>query len=293
MNESMTLGFVGLGIMGRRMAANLLDDGADLVVYNRTKAKADPLVEQGATWADTPADLARRVDLLFTMVANPEAVRQVALGPDGFLDALKPGTLWADCSTVNPSFTRTMADEARERDIRFVDAPVAGTKGPAEEGALLFLVGGEEADVDVCRPYFEVMGREVVHIGGQGMGTALKMVVNMLLGTSMVAFSEALALGQSLGIDRKQLVDTLIGSPVVAPFLEYKRSKIEEGEYEPDFPLKWMLKDMHLAALTGYEEGTALPTENAAKEVFALAARQGWSEQDFAAVYELLNDQAD
>jgi 3-hydroxyisobutyrate dehydrogenase-like beta-hydroxyacid dehydrogenase len=289
----MRIGFIGLGLMGSRMAANLLRRaGYDLVVYNRTRAKADSVLDLGATWAETPAQLGEQVDLLFTMLAHPEAVRQTALGDQGFLDALPSGALWVDCSTVNPSFSRAMAEQAQERGIRFLDSPVAGTLGPAAEGELLFLVGGDAEDIEACRPLLEVMGRKVVHVGGHGQGTGLKMVFNLLLGEAMLAFSEALVLGQSLGIPRDSLLDALLGSAVVAPFLKGKRQKVAAGQYEAEFPLKWMRKDLHLASLTGYEEGIALPAVNAVKEIFALAVGDGRGEQDFSAIYQFMADES-
>lgn len=284
------IGFIGLGIMGSRMAANLQEQGHDLVVYNRTRKKADALVAGGATAAASPADVAGQVDVLFTVLSDPQAVEETALGPDGFLDQLSPGALWVDSSTVNPSFSRRMARAARERHVRFVDAPVAGTKGPAEKGELLFLVGGDAADVEQCQPYFDVMGRQTLHLGETGNGAAMKMVANLLLGQAMVAFSEALVFGQAMGLSREMLFDLLLNSAVVAPFVAGKRAKIESDDYEADFPLRWMHKDLHLVSTTAYEEEVALPSGNIAKELFALAERRGLGGEDFSAIYRLFED---
>ena len=284
----MEIGFIGLGIMGSRMAVNLLKCGYPLTVYNRTPEKAEPLLAKGAAWAEDPASLAGDVDILFTILANPEAVREVALGPSGFLDHLRPGTIWVDSSTVNPSFSKIMAQEAHERRVHFVDAPVAGTKGPAEQAQLIFLAGGDPQDLQACQPFFDAMGKQTVHLGPNGMGTAAKMVVNLLLGEAMLAFSEALVLGQSLGIPLQGLMNLLVGGPVAAPFTAGKRAKIENSQYEPEFPLKWMRKDLQLVSLSGYEQGVALPTVNAAREICTLAERQGWGELDFSAIYDFL-----
>ena len=284
----MEIGFIGLGIMGSRMAVNLLKCGYPLTVYNRTPGKAEPLLAKGAAWAEDPASLAGDVDILFTILANPEAVREVALGPSGFLDHLRPGTIWVDSSTVNPSFSKIMAQEAHERRVHFVDAPVAGTKGPAEQAQLIFLAGGDPQDLQACQPFFDAMGKQTVHLGPNGMGTAAKMVVNLLLGEAMLAFSEALVLGPSLGIPLQGLMNLLVGGPVTAPFTAGKRAKIENSQYDPEFPLKWMRKDLQLVSLSGYEQGVALPTVNAAKEIFTLAERQGWGELDFSAIYDFL-----
>jgi 3-hydroxyisobutyrate dehydrogenase/glyoxylate/succinic semialdehyde reductase len=225
------------------------------------------------------------------MLAHPEAVQEMALGTEGFLEGMAPGSLWIDCSTVHPSFSRQMAEEAMARMVRFLDAPVAGTKGPAASGQLTFLVGGDAADVEACRPMLEVMGSRVVHAGGHGQGTSLKMVVNLLLAQGMLAFAEGLVLGQSLGLDRELLFKVLLGGPVAAPFTASKREKIEGGEYEADFPLRWLHKDLQMAGIAAFEQGVALPATSLAKEVYGLAARLGMADLDFSAVYRLLSEE--
>lgn len=284
------IGFIGMGIMGSRMAANLQKNGHKLAVYNRTASKAQKLSAGGATVADSPAGLAGQVDVLVTMVANPQAVQGVALGANGFLDQLKPGSIWIDCSTVNPSFARHMAAEASRRTLRFLDAPVAGSKGPAASGDLIFFVGGDEKDIQECDPYFSAMGQKTIRVGDAGSGAALKMVFNLLLGNAMAAFAEAMSLGRSLGLSQERLFETLIGSPVLAPFIAHKKDKISTGNYDADFPLRWMQKDLHLATLSGYENETALPLTNAVKEMYAQAIGHGLAELDFAAIYRLMND---
>jgi 3-hydroxyisobutyrate dehydrogenase-like beta-hydroxyacid dehydrogenase len=284
----MEVGFIGLGIMGSRMAANLLARGFSLAVHNRTAAKAEELVRQGACWAEGPAAAAAKADILVTMLADPEAVRTMALGEGGFLAALRPGALWIDCSTVDPSFSRRMAQEARGRRVRFLDAPAAGTKGPAEAGQLVFFVGGAAGDLQEARPLLQAMGRSVLHVGENGMGTSLKMVVNLMLGQAMAAFAEALRLGEALGLGKEKLLDTLLGGAVAAPFLSGKRQKVLAERFEPEFPLKWMAKDLHLAAQTAFDCGAVLPCGAAAKELYALAAAHGWGEQDFSAIYGFL-----
>lgn len=288
----MKVGFIGLGIMGSRMAANLQKNGVELVVHNRTKAKADALLAGGATWAETPAGVARQVSVLFTMLGDPEAVLSSALGEDGFLDSLPAGSLWVDCSTVNPSFTRTMANHATGRDLRFVDAPVAGTKQPAESGELLFLAGGAAEDIDMARPYFQAMGRAVQHVGGTSAGTSLKVVVNKLLAEAMLSFAEAVTLGESLGIPRASLLEMLPNTAVAAPFLAGKAQKIAAADFEADFPLQWMQKDLQLAAVTAYEQGVSLPLTNVAKEIYALARQKGHADEDFSAIYRFISEPA-
>jgi 3-hydroxyisobutyrate dehydrogenase-like beta-hydroxyacid dehydrogenase len=285
----MPIGFIGLGIMGSRMAANLQEAGHELVIYNRTREKAQALIQAGAQWCDTPALLAGKVDILFTMLAHPEAVSQVAFGNYGYLENMKPNAIWVDCSTVNPSFAKAMAAEAQKRRIRYVDAPVLGTKKPAREGQLVFFAGGAKEDVESLKPFFEVMGKAVRHVGEQGMGASFKMVVNLLVAQNVVIFSEAVALGRALGFSKKMLFDMLLDGPLAAPYLSVKRPKFEDGNFEADFPLKWMHKDLHLVALTAYEKGVALPTTNVAKEVFLQAKQSGLGEKDFAAIFDYLS----
>jgi 3-hydroxyisobutyrate dehydrogenase-like beta-hydroxyacid dehydrogenase len=282
----MKIGFIGLGIMGSRMAANLQKHGNSLVVFNRTRAKAEPLLGPHGTFSDSPAKLAEQVDVLFTMLAHPGAVEQAALGADGFLNHLRPNALWVDCSSVNPSFSKKMAAEAARREVHFVDAPVTGSAAPAAEGKLIFWVGADTADLEKIRPLLLCMGNKIVHAGGHGMGTSIKMVVNLLLGTGMAAFAEAMALGEGLGLSSKMLFDFLLGTPAVAPFLALKREKIESGNYEAEFPLRWMQKDMHLATVSAYESDVAIPLTNVAKEIYRFAMRGGHDAEDFSAICE-------
>ncbi|MDB6094403.1 MAG: 3-hydroxyisobutyrate dehydrogenase/glyoxylate/succinic semialdehyde reductase [Verrucomicrobia bacterium] len=290
----MKIGFIGLGIMGSRMAANLQRHGHALVVHNRTREKADALLSGGATWADSPAALATQVEIIFTMLAPTQSVVNAALSEDGFLSKLAPGRLWVDCSTVAPTFSRSMAEEAKVRGIRFLDAPVSGSRSPAALGTLVFWVGGAAADLKACRPLLECMGSQVVHCGGTGAGTSLKIVMNQLLGTGMAAFAEALVLGESLGLSREVLLEALIGGAAAAPFLKLKRERIEKGNYEPaDFPLRWLQKDLHLATTSAYHTGVAMPVTNAAKEIYRLAIRAGRGDADFSALYAYLAEQRD
>jgi 3-hydroxyisobutyrate dehydrogenase/glyoxylate/succinic semialdehyde reductase len=182
-----------------------------------------------------------------------------------------------------------MAEKARERGIRFVDAPVTGSKSYAAEAKLTFWVGGATADLESCRPLLECMGDRVIHCGGQGMGSSLKMVMNQMLGTVMAAFSEGLVLGETLGLPRKVLLDALLDGAAGAPFLKLKRGRIETGNYEAaDFSLRWLHKDLHLAAVSAYDSGVAMPVTNAAKEAYGLAVRGGRGDEDFSAIYAFL-----
>lgn len=286
----MKIAFIGLGIMGSRMARNLQKAGHDLKVYNRTKEKADELLKNGAQWADSPAEAGKEADIVFTMLENPEVVEELATGNEGFLNAMTEGSLWIDSSTVNPSFSKRMAGVATSKNIRFLDAPVSGSKKPAEEAQLLFLVGGEKEDFEKAKPLFDKMGKDAVHIGENGKGSAMKIMINQLLGQSMLAFSESLNLGMAMGIDKKMGLDILLKTPVTAPILDVFRYRIENNDYEPNFPLKHLQKDLHLFTETAYELGQPSPLTNTAKEVYGLAKHKKMADLDFAAVFKFLNE---
>lgn len=288
--KDLKIGFIGLGIMGSRMAMNIHKADFALTVYNRTASRAAELLAAGAKWGETPAEVAEQSDILITMLSTPEAVRETAIGPAGFLPRMGQGSLWMDCSTVDPAFSGEMNRQASDRGIRFLDAPVAGTKGPAESGDLLFLLGGETGDVASCQDLLDAMGKKTLHLGGHGHGARMKMLINGLLAQSMLAFAEALTLGEAMGLEQAQVMDVLLATPVTPAFLNGVRPKLETGDYEPNFPLKWMQKDLHLAASTAYSHGVSMPSLNTAKETFALAKRAGFAELDFSSIYRFLAD---
>jgi 3-hydroxyisobutyrate dehydrogenase-like beta-hydroxyacid dehydrogenase len=285
----MKIAFLGLGIMGGGMAANLLRAGHSLAVWNRTVEKAAPLAELGARIAASPAGAVSGAQVVITMLSTPEAVEATALGENGFLPAMQPGALWMDSSTVGPSFSRRMAKEASARGVRFVDAPVTGSKDAAADGRLRFLVGASPSQLEEIRPLLEKMGNIIVHAGEMGMGSSIKLVFNLIVAQSMLAYAEGLALGQALGFSREKLLELTLGSPQVPPLLSLKRARMENDEYgDADFPLQWMQKDLHLSSLTGYEAGVPMPQTNAAKEVFRLAMCAGLGEEDFSAIVRFI-----
>lgn len=284
----MKIGFIGLGIMGSRMAANLQAAGHELVLYNRTAAKATPLVNKGAILKDSPSAVAEEVEMIITMLAHPSAVRTVALGTAGFLASLKAGAVWMDCSTVNPSFSKEMAQVANQRQVAFLDAPVAGSKNQAAAAQLVFFLGGEEKVVDKVTTLTAVMGKKSIHVGGNGMGSALKIVVNQQLATSMIAFGEGMALGESLGLSQSLLFDVLLGGPVVPPYLSFKRAKMEKEDYDVEFPLRWIQKDLQMASQTAYETGVAMPLTGISKDCYQMAMNAGRGELDFSSMYSFL-----
>lgn len=284
----MKIGFIGLGLMGSRMATNIQKNGYELVVYNRSWQKMEKFVQEGAVAGQSPAELAEKVDVLFTMLSSPSIVEKMAIGEKGFLSSIKTNSIWIDCSTVNPSFSRKMADMAGSLGVRFIDAPAAGSIGPAQRGELTFFVGGSLNDLKSVENLLLCMSKKIVHVGENGMGSSMKMVNNTLLGLSMISFCEALALGEEMGITKEMLLDTLLEAPVTAPYLSTKREKFEKNSFDPEFSLKMINKDFHLVAQTAFEKGIAMPTTNAAKEIYSLCQRLGLGEEDFSAIYKLL-----
>jgi len=285
----MNVSFIGLGIMGSRMARNLLKhEGITLTVFNRSPEAMESLKDAGARTASSARDAVADADVVFTMLSAPEAVESVAFGKEGFVDAMAENALWVNCSTVNPSYTRECAQRAQARGLRFLDAPVAGTKMPAETGELTFLLGGESDDVEHVRPLLEHMGQKILHVGESGQGSAFKMLVNALLAQNMLVYSETALLGEKLGFSRNFLMDTLPNLPVTAPFLKGKAGLIKDADYDAQFPLELMLKDLHLLDLTAYEEKQPLFLAGLAKSVYGQANSAGHGRDDFAAVFDYL-----
>ncbi len=284
-----TIGFIGLGVMGSRMASNLQKAGYPIVIYNRTKEKAQDLINKGAKWVNTPKELGNHADIIITMLSTPQAIKEIATGKSGLLYGIKKNSLWINSSTVNPSFTKEMEILAQNHQLRYLDAPVAGTKDPAQKGELVFLVGGDHENIKEATPLFEIMGKKILNLGEVGKGAAMKMLVNQLLGQSIVAFAEAMVMGEAMGLEKETLFNVLLNTPVVAPVITALRSKIENKDYEVNFALKWIQKDLHLSSVSAYEQGIATPSLNASKEVFAMAKQHGFGNHDFTAVYEYLN----
>ena len=285
----MKITFIGLGIMGSRMAQNLLKNGIDLTVANRSSEPVETLVADGASSANSYAEAVREADIVFSMLSTPEVVESVFLGEGDALNSMQKGSIWVDCSTVNPSFSQKMASISANHGIRFVDAPVAGTKPHAAMAELVFFAGGDKADLAQIDPFLQHMGKKVMHVGEAGKGATFKMLVNSLLAQSMLVFAETLKFGEKMGLDKDFLLDTLPNLVVSAPFTKFKAEMIRADNYEVQFPLEWMQKDLHLATSTAYEVGQTLYMANVAKELYNSAKNQGLGREDFSAIYKVFN----
>ena len=284
----MKIGFIGLGIMGSNMASNLAKNNVNLTVYNRTPKDFETFGNSNITIADSIKNAVKDADIVFSLLSTPKVVEDVFFGDEGALNSMKKNAIWADCTTVNPSFSSIAFREAEKYAIRFLDTPVSGSKIPAENAELIFLVGGEEKTLNEIQPYLNMMGNKVLHIGDIGKGASFKMLVNMMLAQSMLVFSEAILLGEKMGISKDFLLDTVPNLIVSAPFTKSKAQAIKNDNYEVQFPLEWMHKDLHLAALTAYEHNQPLYLANLAKELYASANQNGMGRDDMSAIYKFL-----
>lgn len=285
----MKVTFLGLGIMGSRMAANLLKNNVELTVFNRSDEPVEKLKVKGAKTADSFSDAVKDADIVFTMLSTPGVVLKVMFGENGCIRAMKKNALWVDCTTVNPSFSKESEKEARRLKIRFMDAPVAGSSPQAESASLTILAGGAKNDFDEVETLLSFMGEKVVHVGEVSKGTALKMLVNTMLGESMLIFSETVSMGEKIGFSKDFLLDTLPDLPVIAPFTKAKAKLIRDENFDARFPLEWMLKDFNLALKTAEENGLKPRMAGLARDIFHEANEKGLSRQDFAAVYQHLS----
>lgn len=267
------------------MAANLQKAGYELVVYNRTTEKAAELVNKGAKLAESPAALAKEVEVLFTMLSTPGVVRETA---EAFLPHLTEGSFWVDVSTVNPSFSREMSTLSGEYKVHFVDAPVAGSKAPAAAGELLFLTGGTEEVLKEIVPLLGVMGKKTLFLGKPGNGANVKMLINLMLAQSMATFSEAMSLGKAMGLPEKQLLNILTATPVVAPVMNLLKERLLAGDFDVNFPLKWIHKDVMLALDTASELGVSMSSLEQTEALYKEALDENLGDLDFSAIYQYL-----
>src|SRR5258706_2152163 len=249
------IAFLGLGQMGAPMARRLLQAGHELTVWNRTPDRAEPLAAGGAAVAGSPAEAGAGAEFAITMVATPEALQEVVLGENGLANALGPGQVYIDMSTVGPDTVGLIAARLPE-GVAIVDAPVRGSVGQATEGKLEVFVGARDDDFERVRPILESLG-SVTHVGGPGAGASMKLVANLALGASITAVGEALALGEALGLGRAPLLNMLEGSQL-GPAVRAKRANIEAGHYPPNFKLPHPAKDLRLVAQAGEGAGPDL-----------------------------------
>ena len=282
------IGFVGLGIMGRPMARNLIREGYDLVVFNRSPQKAEELRREGADAADSPAEVARACSVVITMLPGPPEVEAVIAGEDGLLAGAREGTLLVDMSTSSPALARDLASAARRRGVGMLDAPVSGGDVGAEEGTLSIMVGAEEEDFERAKPLFEVLGDTVVHVGEAGAGQVTKACNQIVVAVVMEAVSEALVLGSKGGVAPEKILEVLSGGLAANRVMEVKREKFLSHDCTPGGKVEFHHKDLGIALATGREHGVALPATALVDQMFAALMAKGRGGWDHAALITLL-----
>jgi len=282
------LGFVGLGVMGGRIARRLLASGHRVTGYNRTKAKAKWLLDAGLQWAGSPRAVAQAVDVVLTMLTDTAALQAVARGPDGILEGLGPGKIYIDMSTVSPAASRELAQDAVRRGAHMLDAPVSGSVSTLEEGKLSIMVGGDRAAFERVKPILHDIGPTVNYVGGNGQAVLMKIATNLSLAVQMLAFSEGVALAEKGGIPRETAVAVLLNSVIASPMLKYRGPFVLRMPDEAWFDVTMMQKDLSLALELGRQTSVPLPTTAVTNEWLSAARSMGLSRQDFAAVCDVI-----
>lgn len=283
------VGWIGLGLMGAPMAHNLLRAGFPVTVWNRTQAKAEPLVRAGAKLAANPREVAAEADVLITIVSDPPALEEVLFGANkqegtGAFESLRPGSVLIDSSTVSPDLARRVAAACAEKRIDFLDAPVTGGTWGAEKGELVFMVGGRADVLDRVKPVLEAMGKKFFLLGPNGAGQTVKLGMNMLLALEVDALVEALALVTASGVPAEGLIEVLQSSMGRSPLLDVKTPLIVKNEFPASFPLRLMHKDMRLALELAREHGVKLPAAEAAYATYTAVKNSSPDDPDFSAV---------
>jgi len=286
------LGFVGLGVMGSRMVKRLLDAGENVTGYNRTKSKAQWLIDAGMKWAETPRAAAEAADVVISMVTNTEALQAIASGPDGVLAGLGSGKIYVDMSTVSPAASRELAAQVKAKGAQMLDAPVSGSVSTLEEGKLSIMVGGDRAAFERASPILEKIGPKVTHVGGNGLAVSMKIATNLSLAVQMLAFSEGVLLAEKSGIKRETAVEVLLNSVIASPMVKYRGPFVLKMPDEAWFDVNMMQKDLLLALEMGRELNVPLPTTSMTNEMLTAARGMGLEKKDFAALFEVLAQMA-
>jgi 2-hydroxy-3-oxopropionate reductase len=286
------VGFVGLGIMGAPMAANLLEAGHDLVVHNRTRTKAEQLMQYGALVADSPREVAELSDISITMLPGPFQVEEVVARADGLLEGAKEGSLIVDMSTSSPHLAQELARTARERGVGMLDAPVSGGDVGARNGTLSIMVGGEEGDFERARPLFEVMGETVIHVGGAGAGQVVKACNQIVVALVIEAVAEALVLGSKAGVKPEKTIEVLSGGLAANKVMEVKRDKFLEHDFEPGGKAEFHRKDLGIALEAGREYGVPLPVTAVVCQMFETLMAKGRGGWDHSSLLTIIEDLA-
>jgi 2-hydroxy-3-oxopropionate reductase len=284
------VGFIGLGIMGKPMAKNLLEAGHELVVYNRTREKAEELASEGATVAGSPKEVAERSDVIITMLPDSPQVAEVLAGENGVLEGIREGALIVDMSTISPVVTEELSEKAKEKGASMLDAPVSGGDVGAIEGTLAIMVGGSEEDFERALPLFEVMGGTVTHVGPSGTGQVVKAANQIVVALTIEAVSEALVLGSKGGVAPEKILDVLGGGLAGNKVMELKREKLLGHSFDPGFRIELHHKDLGIALAAGREYGVTLPVTAIVDQMLETLKMRGKGDRDHSAILTLIEE---
>ncbi len=282
------LGFVGLGTMGSRVAKRLLDAGHAVTGYNRTKAKAQWLLDAGMKWADSPRAVAQSSDIVFSMVTNTAALHAIALGDDGILAVLTRGKVYVEMSTVSPAASRELAAQVAAKGAAMLDCPVSGSVVTLEQGQVSLMVGGDAAAFEKIKPILLNIGPKVNHVGANGLAVTMKIAVNLSLAVQMLALSEGVLIAEKSGIARETAVAVMLNSVIASPMVKYRGPFVLKLPDEAWFDVNMMQKDMLLALELGRQLDIPLPTTAVTNEMLTAARGMGLAKEDFAVVFQAL-----
>ena len=282
------LGFIGLGSMGSRIAKRLLVAGHRVSGYNRTRTKAESLIQAGMQWKDSPREVAQAADITLSMVRDSAALSSVADGPDGILAGLSAGKIYVDMSTVSPSLTRDLAGRVAAAGAQMLDAPVSGSIPAVEAGTLVIYVGGSEDALEKARPVFEALSQKIIHVGENGQAITTKIAINLNLPTQLISLFEGLLLAERSGVPRATALDSLLNSVAASPAMKYRAPLILNMPEEVWFSAAMMQKDLRLALELGKELGVELRTVELAQEMLSKAVDLGWGDEDFAVLFRVV-----
>ncbi|MEY9964370.1 3-hydroxyisobutyrate dehydrogenase-like beta-hydroxyacid dehydrogenase [Streptacidiphilus sp. MAP12-16] len=283
-----TIGFIGLGAMGGRMAGRLVAAGHEVYGTNRTASKAAGLIERGLRWRDTPRDVAEAASVIVSMVADDTALDTITTGPDGILAGLGPGKIYIDMSTVSPHASRELAERVRSLGANMLDAPVSGSVPAAEDGSLAIMVGGPQDAFRTVEPLLRQLGHMITYVGGNGQGLVLKLAINISLGAQTLAFSEGLLLAERAGIDPALAAEAMAASAIGSPAVKARSPLMLDLPEEAWFDVLLMQKDIRLALQAGEALGVLLPAAATTDEILSEAREQGYGGRDIAALFQVL-----
>ena len=283
------VGYVGLGEMGSGMVKRLLAAGHSVTGYNRTRSKADPLIERGMQWADSPREVAETADIICSMVTSTKAVQAITQGSDGILAGLTPHKIYIDMTTMSPQYSKELAAQvAAETQAKMLDAPVSGSTITLEQGKATFMVGGDEKAFNAVKPMLEDIGPNVFHVGDNGLAVALKIAINLSLAVQMLGFSEGVLLAEKSGIPREKAVEVMLKSVIASPMVVYRGPFVLGHPEEVLFNCTMMQKDLNLAIDLGQELNVPLPTTATTNEYMSAARGMDLGHYDFAIIFDVL-----